>query len=300
MYAIVILCCASIALTVDATSTLPKSVNSMGFEDVFAGQKLVAELLESLVVVSETKCALACNKNEWCRSFNFCGADTCELNVHDIYSSYQATTLLTVAPNCKYVGMRKASVPVCSEHGVFATTMDDAPSGVCRLNNKRVDMEWRWADPIIVDIPGEWRHVDEFYMVKDVAHGGIAIPGTPVRQETWVRFTDDVMQFNEARDYCINLGGDLFSNLDGSMDQLQFFRDRLVNKIHWLGIVRDSAEVWKTVEGEVIGPERLLWGSGQPDNWGNNENNVVSGFFGFPTLTDVNMYSWASVMCDML
>ena len=77
----------------------PQKVESIAFEEVIAGKKIVDHLLETLTVASVSKCGLACNENKFCRSFNFCGEKSCELNSEDIYSTGQGTGLLSTAGN---------------------------------------------------------------------------------------------------------------------------------------------------------------------------------------------------------
>ena len=118
----------------------PKLVHSAAFQDVRFNKRLTWHDTRNETSNSKGKCALACNKNDDCRSFNFCGNNSCELNDEDVYSTSKGAEILEEDKNCIYFGMRRESVPLCQHNGTFANiTNDEMSSGVCKINKKRVD-----------------------------------------------------------------------------------------------------------------------------------------------------------------
>ena len=43
----------------------PKKAQSVAFEEILTGKRIVADLLDNLVVTSEARCALGCNRKDW-------------------------------------------------------------------------------------------------------------------------------------------------------------------------------------------------------------------------------------------
>ena len=136
----------------DVAKSVPKTVNATAFDLTVKGKKLAGSLLKTEVSTSLGKCALACNKNNLCRSFSFCGSATCHLNREDTFSTNKTESCLIIGENCKYFGMTKISTPVCEEDGVYSDIKDDLSSGCCQINGKRVDKEWApWKEASILD-----------------------------------------------------------------------------------------------------------------------------------------------------
>ena len=76
--------------------------------------------------------------------------------------------------------------------------------------------------------------------------------------------------WDEARDNCEQMGGKLFSDVDGTPEQLDFLAQRLGYRTQWLGIYRTEASStqWITTDGKAVDDELLVWYTGtdiEPD-----------------------------------
>ena len=228
-------------------SLKPRKVQSTAFEEIAAGKKLVSDWLETFLVVSESKCALACSMNIFCRSFNFCGPETCELNSQDLYSTNQTNTLFSDVPNCKYYGMKKEALPICKENDRFSDIQEERSNGVCNIKNKRVDVDWSsWTSRTETDTSTELKIVEFRSITLGPAHGGKTNQNdTDTIVITWLISVKEQKNWHSARDHCSAIGGQLFSKVDGTVEQLQFLRERMENQPFWMGIYSEDLVSWK-------------------------------------------------------
>ena len=134
----------------------------------------------------------------------------------------------------------------------------------------------------------------------DFAHGGNV--GDNISQEivTWYKWVRKSLSWTNARDNCKELGGTLFSKINGTTEQLDWFKQVLQTEgeaCHWLGIYTQNREEWKTKEGFVLDDSLLKWKKGQPnDNNGNQD--YVANCGGY--LEDENDADAAPSICDMI
>ena len=271
--------------TTDGLDTHPQTAKSMAFEDIVEGKKLVDSLIENFVLASETKCGLACNRNYSCRSFNFCIPDRCELNVDDIYSTTDGSSSLVADATCKYFGMKRQAKPVCQKHGQFAEIQNNEQNEGCQTDGKRVDREWSsWILLPVIDEPTEWKKIEEREIVLDAAHGGKVGNDSSRTRGMWLKFGKEPKTWSAARDHCVDIGGKLFSDVDGTREQLRFLLDKMDDHTHYLGIYREDHVNWKDIDGKVIDNSRLVWGQGRPTNMYNNYNvalNTQNGIYDY-------------------
>ena len=74
----------------------------------------------------------------------------------------------------------------------------------------------------------------------------------------------------EPRAYCQNLGGDsnhafqLFSDSDGTREELDLLWRKLGSKGHCVGMYTEDLTVWKTVNGQVFAYDQPSWYDGWP------------------------------------
>ena len=150
-----------------------RALKSMQFDDGWNDVKLVVdgELIKKLKLPDRTTCGHSCSSNMHCRSFNFCGRSSCELNKASIYSIINGTSFLVPEQGCKYFGMKRDDSPTCKEGDRLVSILNDSPSGACRINKKRVDTEWNWK---VVSIRNGSMEVSYPILIADEAHGGIA------------------------------------------------------------------------------------------------------------------------------
>ena len=100
------------------------------------------------------------------------------------------------------------------------------------------------------------------------------------------------------------LGGSLFSAVDGTMSQLKCFETAVATGNFWLGIYTDDGISWKSVDGNPIDYDLLLWVEGEPFNDGGNEKYVgynfqSGGLFDFPDSSAWSRLDWFSSICDV-
>ena len=88
--------------------------------------------------------------------------------------------------------------------------------------------------------------------------------GEPEAVVSWLKFVADRLSWNDAAANCAEMGGKLFSNVDGSTDQLNFLTSEMDDMSFWLGIYTEDEVHWKTVDGKIVDSSLILWGSHQP------------------------------------
>ena len=261
-----------IAVFSKAEAVIPKTFRSTVFDEYREAKRFTGTTLTSSVLPSRTKCGIACNKHNECISFNFCHDGTCELKSQDIYSFQGAENSLQNDNNCKYFGMSKLASPKCATNGQYDDIQDDSNSGSC--NMKRVDREWgSWKEITEINSVTEWKVLERRMMVVDAAHGGLSGDDDSERVKAWYRFVHDQLTWSKAKTNCLQLGGQLFHNVNGSKSQLEWFLDKMSQTDHWLGIYREGPKrdhVWKTVDGGTVDGSLLNWRSSQRPNYGND------------------------------
>ena len=100
----------------------------------------------------------------------------------------------------------------------------------------------------------------------EAAHGG-KVSGDLTRIIQWYRFVRILKNWNSAQAHCVSLGGKLFSRVDGTTSQLEFFIRKMRNQPHWFGIYTQDLKTWKDTDGQLIPRNLLRFRTGQPDNY---------------------------------
>ena len=254
-----------------------RATRSVPLMDVRKGKRLVDASIKTYMRPLES-CALTCNKHPSCLSFNFCGRSTCELNNEDVFSTINSDQNLKADASCRYVGMAKLDRPMCKELGKYKHIQDDANAGTCAINGKRVDAEWgEWkVDEPSVDTSTVWKQFEKREIIIEPAHGGKTATGSSRRIYSWLQWVTKSKTWTQARDYCVQLGGELFSNVDGTKKQLDFFFDKLGQESHWLGIYTTDHVSWFSVNGSTIDKYLLCWDPIQAFNLENKQKHVAS------------------------
>ena len=231
----------------------PSAVRNLVFEYVRLNQKADAQsLIDKISVPSQTLCAIACNRNKNCLSFNFCHRKTCELNGVDVFSTIEGEKLLVNATGCKYIGIRKTERPLCEEKGIQKSIQDDVTPGICQINKKRVDRQWGPWEVLDFDTSSGWGIVEEKRLLLEAAHGGIVSHRPQGKTIQEYVFVYTLYSWLSARDNCQRLGGSLLHDLDGTTDQLDKFIARSnTGEYFWLGFKRaaPNSENWENVDG---------------------------------------------------
>ena len=79
----------------------------------------------------------------------------------------------------------------------------------------------------------------------------------------WYKFVRENKTWYEARKYCKDLGGKLFSNLNGTFSQLEFLSNKL-GSCGWIGGEKLGGSHWRTADGKSIPSENIVWAEGEP------------------------------------
>ena len=254
----------------------PKAIQYAPFEETNNGARFTHGIVQSLTGYTKNGCALACNRLSICRSFNFRNRATCELNSDDTFSVENAQTFLTEVSNSEYTEMKKNSRPLCQENGLLVDIKNDDVTRVCRINEKRVDGQWGlWSFDYNEDEPSNWKEFHRRQRLIEPAHGGIGGETNELKVVSWFKWVKTPKNFRDAKDYCIQKGGKLFSQVDGTKNQLDFFHQKL-GETHWLGIYTTDHKIWRDIDGEAIGDQRLVWANEQPNNKGGKQYGVVN------------------------
>ena len=278
----------------------PKTAHSTVYEDIRAGKKIPYDPILLKPETSSVKCALACTKHEKCRSFNFCEDKTCELNRDDVYSTQEGEGILTESGSCSYFGIKREKAPICLNRGKFVSILKETDRGRCEIFRKRVDREWApWVPSETIDSETEWKMMTSRIILTDVAHGGKQ-GSDDAEKVTWLKFVRESQTWVQARIHCIQLGGKLFDDVNGTVEQLEFLRDKLGNLNFWLGISRDptNRQIWRNMDGEKVDTEKLAWNANEPTDTGGTEDYIACSNWD-KGLFDIPGSSVCASICDM-
>ena len=223
------------------------------FDDPRSGIKLVGQSLEVFRDVSRIRCAKLCTREPKCLSYNYFSSHYCELNAADVFTREAHLSGSDIA---SYVGMSRDRIPRCSEKDHSRDIQDDSQPNFCQVNLKRQDEEWSpWADEtVIIDNSTEWKK-EAYRVCYPSSHGGTGNCEDPeVKILEWNRWVHDTFHFDAARNFCSDIKGVLFHDLNGTKEQLDFFYDKLKAQFY-VGVKTEDRKanelVWKTVTGRV-------------------------------------------------
>ena len=279
-------------------------IRAVPYENTQVQRRLNRPPLAIHKVTSTTHCAIYCTKHAKCRSFNYCGF-ICQLNLDDVFSSLEGENLIIFDKSCVYVGMRKDAQPICKDMESFVNINDKDDKSECEINRKKVDLEWGdWGSvEISEDTETNFKQIRRRYPTIEAAHGGIT---SNENEEIfiWLRWVKILKSWDEARDNCAQLGGKLFSKVDGTTEQLDFFLAKMDQQSHWLGIYTLNHTEWINVDGLPVEDPLLVWDPNQKFNYKGVQYHV-SNSDGFSMglkikyLNDENKYEKRYSVCDM-
>ena len=69
----------------------------------------------------------------------------------------------------------------------------------------------------------------------------------------------DELTWEEAKDNCVDLGGKLFYDLDGTIDQLHVLYKNVGKKNFWVGVYADASRIWRNLEEVIVADSLLAW-----------------------------------------
>ena len=302
-YLIVILC-SLVPWNVEGRFSRHVVRRTVAYEKVLENKHFKCELMQTKTTSSSNLCLIACLSDKSCRSFNFRGRLTCEPCSDDIFSIANGEQLLQDDPKCKYVAMEKEEVPQCFEGETKIDIQEDHDNGRCRINNTRVDIIFGpWKTEPTIDTVSEWKEYQTRPVLLEAAHGG-KVSGDLTRIIQWYRFVRILKNWNSAQAHCVSLGGKLFSRVDGTTSQLDFFIRKMGNQPHWFGIYTEDHTTWKDIDGQVIPSSLLRFRTGQPDNFLGIQNHVQNYYVEIERevikyLDDNNLEAALSFVCEM-
>ena len=120
----------------------------------------------------------------------------------------------------------------------------------------------------------------------------------------WLQWIHDRKSFEDARDHCVTLGGSLFHDLNGTVEQLQLLWSKTDKRptdwggfdSYFIGGTRRNDGQWVGVNGEVFDPDNLIWYPGEPD-----ANGDSMGAWSYRDVYGLaNTDSPSGFICDML
>ena len=253
-----------------------KTINSMAFEETINGKRLLTINTTSITAKSASKCGLFCNKKWNCRSFNFCDTQRCELNFHDIYSTTHGNALLSNDPSCVYFGMKKTSVPFCKQGELYVNVQNETDYWSCQIDKKRIDAEWGpWVFEAEIDTAAELKGKFEREKTIEMAHGGKNVHGVSEKPQMWIELVQESLSWDDSVVKCESLGGQLFSNFDGSDEQMKLITQKLNGERHWVGIYTTDHIIWRALDEVPLNDSQLSWIEGQPNNRKGSQNQVL-------------------------
>ena len=182
----------------------------------------------------------------------------CELFSDDVFSSNRSQFLPLEHPDCLYHRMTENSVLKCNLLTSRKSMLNDE---FCQMPEKKLDIEWGPWEPILVDLPNEFKEGAIRQLIADSTDGGTQIIDEKEQIQIWVKYFPEKGSWEKAKHHCEQIGGKLFSNLDGTADQIDFFVEKFNFQVLWLGIYRRNSESteWITTEGKVVPDNLLLW-----------------------------------------
>ena len=258
-------------LPVEAHKILLAERSTM-FEERKENKRLKDAVVEIIYVTSKQLCSMACNSHPQCLSINFCGYNKCEKNSDDVYSTTAGVANLVDNLGCNYFGMTKKDGPDCRKNGQFvdSNTLNDK----CKISTKRINREWGPWETAIMDTATDFRKYEIRKLVIDDAHGGDPGNLESERVFEWMKFVHETKAWDDAQKFCIQLGGKLFSKVNGTEEQLDFCFQKLDYNSNWLGIHTDDHIVWVDTNGVIIQPDLLVWALANPTTM--NANSITS------------------------
>ena len=161
--------------------------------------------------------------------------------------------------------MGKYDVAVCEQGGISKDIQNDEYPGVCTINQKRVDSVWGESEVVtVLDTPEEWKQLRKPLLSIEQAHGGKLTGSQDVEIVSWIKWVKTKRPWAKAKAFCESMNGVLFSDLDGTKAQLDFFSEKMDEQSHWLGVYEKSRNVWYDIKGNLMQEKELYWGFEEP------------------------------------
>ena len=261
------------------------------YGDMLKGKRLISNQWKTQFKTFRQFCAFLCLITPECLSFNTCSPEKCELNQGDKFSM---EAVLENYPACSYVGMKRDYIVQCQQKGVSKSVREDSEyDNLCQIDLKRIDGQWiNERHEVQVDSADEWKKV-LFRDCFQPSHGGKECEGGSRIDLEWMKFVSEELNWNSAKQNCINLGGHLFDDVNGTLEQLHFLEEKLGPNEFYLGIYIDDDGIWRDMKSNRIPAGKLRWNQNEPSG---GENVVLVRSTG---LNDVNDWRQRKSVCDL-
>ena len=144
----------------------------------------------------------------------------------------------------------------------------------CLQNEKTWDSGWSsWSRDQILDTDLEWKR----WQTRECRFARLCEDDDKSENILeWLKFPPDVLKYDEAASKCKDLGGHLFTSLNGSESQLEFLFNKVGQQEFWLGVTTSDPSEW-VIDIPGVTHEDILWFPGEPNNkLGANENRAVA------------------------
>ncbi|XP_075241591.1 uncharacterized protein LOC142336567 [Convolutriloba macropyga] len=243
----------------------------MPLDDYLPNHRL-SKFTISSTILNLRFCSLKCLQNYNCRSFNFCPFNhICELNSFDRHDPL-STGYLKFFKECVYIGMRKATEPICYEHGNRRAVSDDSIPNFCRINGKRLDGIWGpwkfWKTTPSSD-GFEWRKEEKRECTTPL-HGGLWCYGDNIRITEWIYLSRNGKKFDDAQKNCSHQNGILLEATGAALLNKiakKFVDDKSDFKEFWVGFKSDKPTITRLSNGISFPYTDLgqsIWDAGEP------------------------------------
>ena len=240
-------------------------VRFVAFEHFKRDERLIGSVLVRNRKSSRHSCALSCSKLSTCRSFNFFDSIICELNSEDVFSvKWNNSTPMVTFASGEYSAMLQNHVPKCQQNGILVDIHNDVNPGKCYINNKRVDSQYGLWEMKKHHTDTDWKVYKERQLLLPSAHGGINSPDGTKKTLSWFKISNH-LNWHDGWNFCEALNGTMFSRVNSTVEQLDFFYNIFPQTSLWLGILRGEMNGgWMTADGNVLESQQLVWGQNYP------------------------------------
>ncbi|KAL6464072.1 hypothetical protein MHYP_G00284630 [Metynnis hypsauchen] len=116
------------------------------------------------------------------------------------------------------------------------------------------------------------RMMDALIEMKAMLETMYILAGGSTCEPEWIRFrskcylfSDDKLNWHEARDYCRSQNASLFK-LE-TKDEWAFIRPRAAPDQYWVGLTDEDTGQWRWADGTPYVMNKDDWEEGQPDDW---------------------------------
>ena len=153
--------------------------------------------------------------------------------------------------------MTSETSPKCVQLGTFVDIQNDELNpNICEINPKRVDCQGMWVEKVI-DTASEWKRYSE-RQVSDSFYGGKSDCET-YRVHEWFKWINELKTFTDAKLHCDNIGGQLFGDINGTIQQYDFLIKKQNYQSFWLGISdKATSDVYLSLNGNDV-TRHIIW-----------------------------------------